>query len=210
MVVLVDQWDPIAAAVTLPMTQMPTVSSKTIQLKAKVSGHPLLIVVDFRSTHNFIKEGLVQLLGIRIQKWPGLQVTVANEEKVPRMGIYEGDGFLGAISQPKVDLFSEIKEELAEFRTDAFRGDVPTVVTPLPLLKDGRFVPFPTTVIKSRLNRGLRELLVQWEGSSHEDAIPWQPFWAACIHSLVLLSLSLHSQATFVFIQVMAYGTKNL
>ena len=42
-------------------------------------------------------------------------------------------------------------------------------------LPPGKSLSTPHTVIRSRLNIGQRESLVQWIGCSHEEAI-WDPF----------------------------------
>ncbi|PPS12418.1 hypothetical protein GOBAR_AA08225 [Gossypium barbadense] len=45
-----------------------TWNSSTIQLTAKVSGKTVLVLVNSGSTHNFLREGLVPRLGLKIQK----------------------------------------------------------------------------------------------------------------------------------------------
>ncbi|KAL8099696.1 hypothetical protein AgCh_032095 [Apium graveolens] len=45
-----------------------------------------------------------------------------------------------------------------------FKGVPPASVPTLPLLKDGKITPQPESVIRSRLNRGVVELLVAWAG----------------------------------------------
>ena len=55
-----------------------------------------------------------------------------------------------------------------------FFGEPPVAAPPLPQLCNGRVVPQPEKVIKSRLNRGCRELLVQWQGTTAADA-NWVP-----------------------------------
>ncbi|KAL8153145.1 hypothetical protein V2J09_010905 [Rumex salicifolius] len=62
-------------------------SSSTMQLLARVSGIEVSVLVDSGSTHNFLREGLVPSLGLQVCKQPGLQVCVANGDKVPSMGI---------------------------------------------------------------------------------------------------------------------------
>ena len=51
-----------------------------------------------------------------------------------------------------------------------FTGEAPGSITPLPSLHDGRIIPVPRTILRTRLNRGEQELLVHWEGSSEENA----------------------------------------
>ncbi|TYH96295.1 hypothetical protein ES332_A12G167400v1 [Gossypium tomentosum] len=48
-----------------------TCNSSTMQLPAKVSGKTVLVFVDSGSTHNFLREGLVPRLGLKIQKKSG-------------------------------------------------------------------------------------------------------------------------------------------
>ena len=45
------------------------------------------MLVDLGSTHNFIREGAIEKMGIRVRKRPGLQVAVGNGEKVSSGGI---------------------------------------------------------------------------------------------------------------------------
>ncbi|PPS18151.1 hypothetical protein GOBAR_AA02408 [Gossypium barbadense] len=56
-----------------------TCNSSTMQLPAKVSGKIVLVLVDSGNTHNFLCEGLVPRLGLKIQKKRGLQFVVAND-----------------------------------------------------------------------------------------------------------------------------------
>lgn len=51
-----------------------------------------------------------------------------------------------------------------------FRGDPPTSLVSLPNIIHGRAILTPAKIVRSRLNRGTCELLVQWEGCSAADA----------------------------------------
>jgi len=54
-------------------------------------------------------------------------------------------------------------------------GDPPAEVpVPLPPILHGRVIPTPSKVLRARLNRGLWELLVLWEGRAASDAT-WEP-----------------------------------
>lgn len=55
-----------------------------------------------------------------------------------------------------------------------YKGPQPDVVGDLPLVYDGKALPTPQAIINTRLNRGRRELLVQWAGCPQEDAT-WEP-----------------------------------
>lgn len=50
-----------------------------------------------------------------------------------------------------------------------FKGELPATLPTLPPIEAGRIVPTPCSVLRSRLNRGNWELLVQWCGLSIED-----------------------------------------
>ncbi|XP_019183647.1 PREDICTED: uncharacterized protein LOC109178468 [Ipomoea nil] len=52
----------------------------------------------------------------------------------------------------------------------AFVGEPPQDVPVLPPVKDGKVLLQPADIIRSRLNRGVLEVLVQWEGASPEDS----------------------------------------
>ncbi|KAK1368025.1 hypothetical protein POM88_034117 [Heracleum sosnowskyi] len=64
-----------------------TRNSPTMQLLAQIRGVTVSVLVDSGSTHNFLREGLLPSLGLEFLKRPGLQVCVANGERVPSMGI---------------------------------------------------------------------------------------------------------------------------
>ena len=51
-----------------------------------------------------------------------------------------------------------------------FKGTVPDCIVPLPSIRDGHFTPIPHSILRTRLNRGRRELSVCWEGGAAEDA----------------------------------------
>jgi hypothetical protein len=51
-----------------------------------------------------------------------------------------------------------------------FEGTPPAEVVPLPDILHGKVLPTPAKVVKSRLNRGVWELLVQWVGQAASDA----------------------------------------
>lgn len=51
-----------------------------------------------------------------------------------------------------------------------FHGDPPTAPPPLPTLHHGAVTPEPERVIKSRLARGVEQVLVQWKGASVASA----------------------------------------
>jgi hypothetical protein len=55
-----------------------------------------------------------------------------------------------------------------------FVGTPPGEVPPLPPIKRGRVLPVPLKIVRTRLNRGNWELLVQWLGRSSADAT-WEP-----------------------------------
>lgn len=52
----------------------------------------------------------------------------------------------------------------------AFRGTPPDTTLPLPPVHDGRVLLRPTEVLRSRLNRGVKEVLVRWMGAIPEEA----------------------------------------
>ncbi|KAK8503057.1 hypothetical protein V6N12_011317 [Hibiscus sabdariffa] len=56
-----------------------------------------------------------------------------------------------------------------------YKGPQPAAVGDLPLVCDGKALPTPQAILRSRLNRVQQELLVQWAGCSQEDAT-WEPF----------------------------------
>ncbi|WCJ37220.1 hypothetical protein M5689_018372 [Euphorbia peplus] len=62
-------------------------NSQTMQLKAQVAGQTMLILVDSGSIHNFVNKQDALQLGLPMTVKPGLQVTVANGEKVHSPGI---------------------------------------------------------------------------------------------------------------------------
>lgn len=55
-----------------------------------------------------------------------------------------------------------------------YRGDPPSSVPPFPPVHDGHAIPTPTTVLRVRLSRGVREVLVQWQGLDPAEA-SWVP-----------------------------------
>ncbi|KAL4366769.1 hypothetical protein GQ457_05G003480 [Hibiscus cannabinus] len=83
-----------------------TRNSSTMQLIAKVSGVTLLVLVDSGSTHNFLREGLTPKLGLKVWEKPGLQVCVANGERVPSMGICKSVQFLVADDSFQADFYT--------------------------------------------------------------------------------------------------------
>jgi hypothetical protein len=50
-----------------------------------------------------------------------------------------------------------------------FEGTPPEAVIPLPAIQHGRVLPKPDKVIKARLNRGVWEVLVSWQGQAPTD-----------------------------------------
>lgn len=58
-----------------------------MQVIAEIKGCPITILVDLGSTHNFISQVAAQRLKLLIQPHAGLQVAVANVEKVPNTGL---------------------------------------------------------------------------------------------------------------------------
>lgn len=52
----------------------------------------------------------------------------------------------------------------------AFKGDQLPPITELPALEDGRVDPLPSAVIRARLNRGTKDILIQWSGMLEEEA----------------------------------------
>jgi hypothetical protein len=59
-----------------------------MKLQIQINGKTLVALVDMGSTHNFIKEAVVPLLGLSMTPWPGLAVKVANDEWVVSQGVY--------------------------------------------------------------------------------------------------------------------------
>ena len=51
-----------------------------------------------------------------------------------------------------------------------FIGTPPTELIQLPPIVRGRVVPTPQRAVRARLNRGIRELLIQWKGSDPAEA----------------------------------------
>jgi hypothetical protein len=47
-----------------------------------------------------------------------------------------------------------------------FEGEPPSSITPLPPIQHGRVIPIPEMVIRARLNMGVWEVLVSWQGQS--------------------------------------------
>jgi hypothetical protein len=56
-----------------------------------------------------------------------------------------------------------------------YKGPPPTSAGNLPPVFDGKALPTPKAALRSRINRGTRELLVQWAGNTPEEAT-WEPF----------------------------------
>ncbi|KAJ1400267.1 Retrotransposon gag domain [Sesbania bispinosa] len=80
--------------------------SHTMQLRAKVSGVNVLVLVDSGNTHNFLREGLIPSLGLEVLKRSGLQVYVANGERVPSMGICRSVSFMVANDIFQADFYT--------------------------------------------------------------------------------------------------------
>ena len=51
-----------------------------------------------------------------------------------------------------------------------YEGTPPAQEVPLPPIVHGRVVPSPAQVLRARLNRGIWEVLVQWQGQAASDA----------------------------------------
>ncbi|KAL4324350.1 hypothetical protein GQ457_11G020520 [Hibiscus cannabinus] len=83
-----------------------TRNSSTMKLIAKVSGVTLLVLVDSGSTHNFLREGLTPKLGLKVWEKPGLQVCVANGERVPSVGICKSVQFFVADDSFQADFYT--------------------------------------------------------------------------------------------------------
>ncbi|XP_016665517.2 uncharacterized protein [Gossypium hirsutum] len=83
-----------------------TCNSSTMQLTTKMSGKTVLVLVDSGSTHNFLREGLVPRLGLKKQKKSGLQVCVANGERVPSIGICKTVQFVVANDNFQADFYT--------------------------------------------------------------------------------------------------------
>ncbi|KAJ1381359.1 Retrotransposon gag domain [Sesbania bispinosa] len=205
--------------------------SHTMQLQAKVSGVNVLVLVDSGSTHNFLHEGLIPSLGLEVLKRSGLQVYVANGERVPSMGICRSVSFMVANDIFQADFYTIPLEGFDvilgvkwlctlgpilwdfSYMTMVFvingkeamwRGQGPEVAPQLSLMHaihdmahegrlktlqrlrkdfhwkdlppvcDGKALPTPQAILRSRLNRGHQELLVHWTGCPKEDAT-WEP-----------------------------------
>jgi hypothetical protein len=56
-----------------------------------------------------------------------------------------------------------------------YKGPPPTSAGNLPPVFDGKALPTPKAALRSSINRGTRELLVQWAGNTPEEAT-WEPF----------------------------------
>jgi hypothetical protein len=50
-----------------------------------------------------------------------------------------------------------------------FEGTAPAVAPQLPTLLHGKVIPSPDRVLRARLNRGVWELLIKWQGRSEAD-----------------------------------------
>jgi hypothetical protein len=59
----------------------------TMKLLVVINGVSLVALVDSGSTHTFIQEGLVDKLGLTVERRTGLSVKVANGDRVPSMGV---------------------------------------------------------------------------------------------------------------------------
>ncbi|EEF41454.1 conserved hypothetical protein [Ricinus communis] len=55
---------------------------QSMQVKGSVGGWPLLVLIDSRSTHNFVDEALEEQLRAPVDQWDIPQVLVANGERV--------------------------------------------------------------------------------------------------------------------------------
>jgi hypothetical protein len=78
-----------------------------------------------------------------------------------------------ALVMPPTSCNSQPKQEFMIFSTlcnKKFEGAAPTKMVPLPNILSGKVLPTPAKVVKARLNRGVWELLVQWEGRAVSDA----------------------------------------
>jgi hypothetical protein len=80
-------------------------ATDTMQIDVNLTGHAFIVLLDSRSTHNFISESAAQRTGLPLQHRPRLTATVANGDQVSCVGIIRqaaitmhGDIFL-------VDLF---------------------------------------------------------------------------------------------------------
>jgi hypothetical protein len=62
-------------------------SSSTLQFATVVHGVLLEALVDSGSTHSFVDATTTDRLGLRIEELPGLTVGVANDDRVPALGV---------------------------------------------------------------------------------------------------------------------------
>ena len=62
---------------------------QTIRVRARISLHKIVVLIDSGSTHNFINARLASVLQLPIQPTPAFSVRVANGEKVICQGKHE-------------------------------------------------------------------------------------------------------------------------
>lgn len=62
----------------------------TMKLFVIINGVSLVGLVDSGSTHTFIQEGLVDKLGLTMDRRPDLSMEVANGDRVPSTGVSQG------------------------------------------------------------------------------------------------------------------------
>ncbi len=51
-----------------------------------------------------------------------------------------------------------------------FHGEPPEIVPALPAMAYGRVLPVPVKAVRGRIARGVREVLIQWEGKAASEA----------------------------------------
>ena len=62
----------------------------TLRLEGRVNGHPVLILVDSGSTHNFIQTRMAKFLGLVVQPTAHLKVTIGNGDSLGCAGLCKG------------------------------------------------------------------------------------------------------------------------
>ncbi|XP_074377329.1 uncharacterized protein LOC141718850 [Apium graveolens] len=132
----------------------------------------------YDSGHRELSFAVGDWVWLRLQ--PYRQLTIARKKYHKLLPKYFGPFKITATIGPvayKLELpaGSRIHDVFHVSLLKEYKGPPPEVVTNLPPVVDGKSLPTPHTVIRSKFNRGQRELLVHWTGCSSEDAT-WEPF----------------------------------
>lgn len=114
---------------------------------------------------------------LRLQQYRQLTITKQKHHKLlPKyFGPFKVLNKIGSVAyQLELPTGSRIHDVFHVSFLKEYKGPQPDAVGDLPLVYDGKALPTPQAIINTRLNRGRRELLVQWAGCPQEDAT-WEP-----------------------------------